>query len=367
VATTPNQDTEACFRKAAALARKGDIDEAERAYVAGLRIAPQSAAAYNNLGALYFEQRQFARAASAFRNASRLLPSDPEVAFNLGLSLYKLGDDTAAIPHLIDGQKSSHAVQANLLLGICYFATRQWNKSIDALEKYRKQDTGNAQILFMLQQAYARAGNQESSLAAATELLKLHADSPYTHQMLGEAYDRDGDVDHAAEEFQLAIAADPSAPQLHFMLGYVYWRSKRYGEATAPLKRETQINPGFAPAYFYLGDIAFRTEDTAHALAFFQKALRLDPSYNEANVGLGKCYVQAGRLAEGTAVLRKAEVGLEKTADVHYWLGRALIQQGRKKEGEQELARVRELNATQHQDKLNGAPVGETIGAPVPR
>ena len=59
---------------------------------------------------------------------------------------------------------------------------------------------------------------------------------------------------------------------------------------------------------------------------------------------------------------------------MHYWLGRALIQEGRKQEGEQELAKVRELNAAQHlgqlqpmQDKVNGAPVGETMQAPAPR
>ncbi len=358
------------FRKAAALAQQGKIEDAEREYAAGLRTSPQSAAAYNNLGTLYFQQRQFARAADAFGNARRLLPNDSEVAFNLGLSLYKLGNASGAIPHLIEGRRSSHALDADLLLGTCYFATRQWKQSIDALEQYRRHVPDNAQVLFMLQQAYVYAGDAKSSLDAAAELLKSHPESTYTHQMLGEAYDRDGDVDHAAGEFRQGIAADPTAPQLHFMLGYVYWRWKRYAEAAAPLEEETRINPGFAQSYFYLGDIAFRKKVTARALELFQKALHLDPSYSEANLGLGKTYVQAGQFAEGIAALRKAEIGLEKASEVHYWLGRALIQAGRKEEGEKELAKVRELSAAQHrkmQEKLNSVPVGERLQGPVSR
>jgi tetratricopeptide (TPR) repeat protein len=355
-------DAEAHFRKAAALAQQGKIKDAEREYITGLRISPQSGAAYNNLGALYFQQQQFARAADAFGKARRLLPSDREIAFNLGLSLYKRGDAAGAISHLELGQSSHHALDAGLLLGICYFATRQWQKSIGTLEQYRKHIPDNPQVLFILEQAYAYAGDAKSSLDRAAELLKSHPDSSYTHQMLAEAYDRDGDVEHAAEEFRLAIACQPAAPQLHFMLGYVYWRWKRYAEAESPLKTETRMNPGFAPSYFYLGDLAFRKKDTASALELFQKALDLDPSYNEARLGLGKSYVQAGKLSEGIAALRTAEVALDKTTPVHYWLGRALIQEGRTEEGQKELAKVKELSAVHNQkmqETLNGAPVGE--------
>jgi tetratricopeptide (TPR) repeat protein len=366
-ASSANGDAEAHFRKAATLAQQGKIEYAEQEYIAGLRISPQSAAAYNNLGALYFEQQQFTRAADAFGKAGRLLPGDNEIAFNLGLSLYKSGDAAGAISHLEQGQRSHHALDAGLLLGMCHFATHQWRQSIDTLEQYRKHAPDNPQVLFILEQAYAFAGDSKSSLDTATELLKSHPDSSYTHQMLGEAYDRDGDVEHAAEEFRQAIAAEPTAPQLHFMLGYVYWRWKRYPEAVAPLEAETRMSPGFAASYFYLGDIAFRKKDTVSALAFFQRALNLDPSYNDARLGLGKSYVQAGKLSEGIGTLRKAEVALEKTAEVHYWLGRALIQEGRREEGQKELGKVRELSAVQNQkmqETLNGAPVGERLQSP---
>ncbi len=109
-ASSPDGDAEMHFRKAAALAQQGRISAAEQEYISGLRISPQSAAAYNNLGALYFQQRQFTRAADAFGHARRLLPGDNEIAFNLGLALYKLGDGAAAISPLEQGQSSHHAL-----------------------------------------------------------------------------------------------------------------------------------------------------------------------------------------------------------------------------------------------------------------
>jgi tetratricopeptide (TPR) repeat protein len=336
----------------------------------GLGASPKSAAAYNNLGTSYFQQRQFARAADAFLHAKRLRPGDSEIAFNLALALYKLGDAERAIPYFEEGRQSSHAPDASLLLGICEFETRQWQRSIDVLEEYRKHAPANPQVLFILQQAYVRSGDAKSSLAAAAELLQAYPDSTYTHQMLGEAYDRDGDVDHAAEEFRLAIAGDPTAPQLNFMLGYVCWRWKRYTDAIAPLQAEVKINPEFARPYYYLGDIEFRKKDTARAMAFFRKALSLDHSYSEAQMGLGKCYLQSGRSADAIASLRKAEAGLGNTVEVHYWLGRALIQHGLKQEGEKELAKVKDLSAAQQQkmqEKFNGAPVGEIFPAPPTR
>jgi len=367
VAVAENDGAEAHFRKAAAFAQQGKLDDAEHEYTAGLRLSPQSAAAYNNLGALNFQQDQFIHAAAAFQSARRLRPSDPEIAFNLGLALYKRGDAAGAIPNLIAGEKSAHSLDASLLLGTCYFSTRQWKQSIDALERYRQHAPGNAEALFMLEQAYVYIGDAKSSLAAAAELLKSYPNSPFTHQMLGEAYDRDGDVDRAVEEFQRAIAASPSAPQLHFMLGYVYWRWKRYAEAVHPLEDEVRINPGFARSYYYLGDIAFRKGESDRARDFFEKALHLDPSLSEASLGLGKAYIQAGRLNDGIAALRKAEATLDRTAEVHYWLGRALVQAGRKAEAEKELARVKELRAAEHRkarEQLNGAPVGERQQGP---
>jgi tetratricopeptide (TPR) repeat protein len=357
---------DAHFQRAAELAGRGERHAAEQEYVAGLHISPQSAA-FNNLGVLYFEESDFSKAATAFASARKLQPNDPEIAFNLGLALYKTGDTHAAIPHLVAAATSSHALDVHYLLGACYYSQKQWDKSIAELERFRAQISDKPEALFILVHAYRYAQNPAASLDAAAHLLKSSPDSPFTHEILGEAYDKDGQPAKAIEEFQKAINASPLSPELHFMLGYVCWRWKRYDEAIGPLRQETRINPGYAAAYYYLGDIAFRQRNTAEALRYLQAALRLDPSYGEAYLDLGKLHFEAGRIEDAVAALQKAKPSLDDSTEVHLWLGRALIRAGREDEGRKELARVAQLNDTEHrkmQDLFNGVPVGERQQAP---
>jgi tetratricopeptide (TPR) repeat protein len=354
------------FRRGVELAARGDLNAAEQEYLAGLKISPQPAA-YNNLGVLYFQKQDFPRAASAFGSAHELQPNDPEIAFNLGLALYKSGRTSEAIPPLIAGAASSHAIDAHYLLGACYYSQKQWEKSIAELERFRSSEPNRPQALFILALAYRYAGKPAASLDAASLLLKSHPESPFTHELLAEAYDKDGQPDKAIAEFQKAIAASPQIPELHFMLGYVCWRWKRYDQAIVPLEEEVRINPGYAAAYYYLGDIALRQNDNARALRYFQQTLRLDPSYREAELGLGKIYFKTGQFQDAVAALEKAKPGLDDTTELHYWLGRALIEAGRQAEGRQELARVSKLNQTQHrkmEELLNGVPVGERQQTP---
>lgn len=348
---------DAHFRRGAELAARGELPAAEREYLEGLRISPHPAA-YNNLGTLYFQEQDFARAAAAFGSARKLQPADSEIAFNLGLALYKTGKTGDAIPHLVAGEASSHAQEARYLLGACYFAQKQWEKSIAEIEPV----ANSPEALFILVRAYRYSGKPAQSLDAAARLLKSWPDSAFTHEILGEAYDKDGQPDNAIDEFQKAIAASPKSPELHFMLGYVCWRWKRYDQAIAPLEEETRIHPGYAAAYYYLGDIALRRDDTAQALRYFKEALKLDASYSEASLGIGKVYLRTERVREAVAALRKAKAGLDGATELHYWLGRALIRAGHAEEGRRELARVSQFNDSQHrkmEELFNGVPVGE--------
>jgi tetratricopeptide (TPR) repeat protein len=349
------------FQRGAELAARGDLNAAEQEYLAGLKITPDPAA-YNNLGVLYFQQQDFTHAASSFRNACKLQPNDPEIAFNLGLALYKSDNTAEAIPQLISATRSKHASEAHYLLGASYFEQKKWDKAIAEIEQSRAGNPDQPEALFILTRAYKYAGNPAASLAAATRLLKSYPDSPFTHELLAEGYDKDGQPDKSIDEFQQAIAALPQSPELHFMLGYVCWRWKRYDQAIGPLEEEIRINPNYSAAYYYLGDIAFRQNEYARALRCFEQALHSNSGYTEAEFGIGKVYLKTGRVKDAVAAMEKARQKSEDIPELHYWLGRALIQAGRETEGRKELAQVAELNRTQNQKRqqlFNGVPVGE--------
>ena len=349
------------FQRAAQWVKEGKLDAGEQEYLAGLKLSPDSPAAYNDLGALYFQQRRFHLAAGAFGKAAHLRPNDSQIAFNLGISLYKEGAPSAAIPALLSGTHSQHARDSHRLLGLCYFSLKEWPQAITELQNF-----DDPEALFLLARAQHYAGHRQDSLNAEIKLLKSCPDSSFTHEMLGEAHDQEGDSESAIKEFRLAVAAAPGAPQLHFMLGYVLWRWKRYTDAMGPLQEETRINPDFEQSYLYLGDIALRLDDTARARTLFEKALHLNPSDSEARFGLGKVYVKSRQLDQGIATLRAIESQLDTRTELHYWLGKALLDRGRTDEGEKEFSKLKALRLAERQkiqERVNGNPVEEQMSS----
>jgi tetratricopeptide (TPR) repeat protein len=65
---------ESHFHRADQLAQSGKLDAAIGEYRIGLKMAPDSYGAYNNLGTLYFQKEDYPNAVAAYREADRLHP-----------------------------------------------------------------------------------------------------------------------------------------------------------------------------------------------------------------------------------------------------------------------------------------------------
>lgn len=333
-----SNDAMAHFQRARQLMSAGDLEQAVREYEVGLKSAPDSPGAYNNLGVIYFKTGNVGEARSSFERAYQLQPQDPEIAFNYGLALYQSDRCPQALQPLTEALSGRvHVADARYLLGVCSCSAHNWRSAIDNLEAARKLAADRPEILFLLTQAYRNSKQPRQSLEASAELLQRFPDSPFAHFLLGEALD-DGSLPQQSEmEFKQAILASPDAPQLHFALGYLYWRWKEYENAVEPFQMELRIDPKCAPCYFYLGDIKLKEHQTAQGLDHFKAALKLLPDYADAYLGLGRAYVMLGQSREGVAAFHQSLKFQPGRSEVHYWLGKTLIQLGDVAEGRKEL------------------------------
>ena len=69
-------------------------------YKAMIRLAPHLAAAYNNLGMLYFNEHDYEHAAQVLKHGLELNPDMPTASALLGMSYHELGDHSQAEPLL---------------------------------------------------------------------------------------------------------------------------------------------------------------------------------------------------------------------------------------------------------------------------
>lgn len=103
------------------LARLGRYGEAERLLKVLVKRDPNNAAHLLNLGCVHMDQRQLQSAVEWFRKARALAPQDVGVNFNLGLTLYQLGELAAAADILPLALKT----QPDLLEARVYLARAQ--------------------------------------------------------------------------------------------------------------------------------------------------------------------------------------------------------------------------------------------------
>ncbi len=102
IAVEPGRDTDAASRqnqKGLAHLAAGELDQACDAFGRALNADVEFGPAHNNLGKVYFQRKNWYKAAWEFEYARKLMPRRAEPANNLGLVLEQAGELDRAVEH----------------------------------------------------------------------------------------------------------------------------------------------------------------------------------------------------------------------------------------------------------------------------
>jgi tetratricopeptide (TPR) repeat protein len=191
-----------------ALARKGKTDEAIATLKEAIRLKPDLAVAYLNLGMLLTQMGKYPDAVAAFRQAIRLRPDHAQSHMNLGIALGfqgKLQEAIAACGEAV--RLDPNSVEAHLNLGV------------------------------MLQQA----GKVEEAVASCRKAIRLKPDDAEPHVGLGVALKAQGKFVEAIAAHREAIRLKPDFPYAYHNLGLVLKEQGMNKEAVAALKRALEL------------------------------------------------------------------------------------------------------------------------------
>jgi tetratricopeptide (TPR) repeat protein len=178
------QDEDLVARHAAAAAadmQAGNYASAERHDRAIVRLRPKLAEAEANLGLSCFLQKKYEQAVQAFSTGLKLNPELDNAKLFLGISKFKLGDPSAALP-VLQEYVSRHAgdFQGQYYIGLSYLELNRFRDAERPLITARDIDTRNIDVLYHLAQSYlGQARNNpskrdllEQSYRAAVERIK---------------------------------------------------------------------------------------------------------------------------------------------------------------------------------------------------
>jgi tetratricopeptide (TPR) repeat protein len=232
------QEAEAKYASFVAAAQqatsRSDYAAAADDYKEAIKIHPESAELWANLGLMEHEGGDYAEAIRSFQQAIRLKPGLYVPNLFLGIDYLHTGNTSAAIQFLAKAERMNKTdPEAPLELGRAYSAAGNFQSA--AREFHHATELDPKQSDAWLGQGIAYLDQVEA------DARKLSADAPhssYARELYAESMTRQSRYLEAADSFKKAIAGQPQPPCLHAEFGFMYGKQQKWQEAASEFAQE---------------------------------------------------------------------------------------------------------------------------------
>ena len=210
------------------------------------RAALANSALSSGLG--FYQKKDYTRAASEFKRAIAMDPSNPQ-SYNFLANSF------------LAQKKPEEAVKVY--------------KNSLALDPYQGSVRVNLGNVYLQQKKYNLA---EKEFKEASKMDPSDTLAPYT---LGQLYVQTERYGEAETQFKKVQRMAPFDPNPYYSLGLTYNKQKKYKEAVKELTQAVKLRPKMAPAHLELGVAYAALGDTLKAQNEVQTLTRLDPVQGE--------------------------------------------------------------------------------------
>ncbi len=196
------------YAQAQAAQQQGDAAAAIAKYREMIRLAPHLAAAYNNLGMLYFNQHDYAQASTVLEHGLKLNPNMPTASALLGLSYFELGEDEKAEP-LLERAARANPTDDNVQMGAGPRAAEsgQERRGDAVPECVSEPNPKDQEALYLLGKTYLQLSEE-----ALGKINQIDPNSYVAHEVAGEIDESMHNYDGALVEYKKAIDQAPQQP-----------------------------------------------------------------------------------------------------------------------------------------------------------
>jgi Flp pilus assembly protein TadD len=311
--------------------------------------------------------RNYDRAAGAFRDALSEEPDFPEAQAGLSMALWAAYLETRDPSLVRDAESEARRAvetspslpEAHLALGIVALGQGRSAEAAVSLAKAQELAPGNDDVSRRIAAAYDALGREEEAEAMYERAIALRPSywrhvndlgafylhrgrieeakvrfresirlSPERHTgyaNLAGAHLLAGEIEEAEPLLQAAIRIHPSGGA-HNNLGFVYYSTGRFEEAAEQYEKAIQLAPedamyhgNLGDAYRQLGRRADAERRYASAVERERGALAVNPEDTEARAGLGMFLAGAGRCDESRKETDRALAGAQDDPTVSYY------------------------------------------------
>lgn len=330
------------YTEAKAAQARGELPAAITKYEAILKIAPRLAAAYNNLGSLYFRQRDYAKAAEVLEKGLVIEPAMPSAAALLGMALYETGRYAEAKPRL-ETALSANPQDSNVELFLVNTLTKleDFESAATHLQRLAQRQPADQRIWYLLGKVY-----MQLSEGALAKMTALDPNSVWAHELSAELMEGMKNYEGAVVEYQKAVEIAPNQPGTHFKLGDLYWSLSRWNEAGEQFKAEIVNDPRNCQSHWKLGNILLQqSQQLDEALGHIDQALKLCPTHADVLLDRGRILLKLHRAPEALPYLEEGAKYHPTDATIYFALSQAYRATGKPEQARTAMETFRTLDA----------------------
>jgi len=322
------------YEEANQASQNGDTSTAIGKYKSIIKLAPHLAAAYNNLGMLYFNGHDYAEAAEALKRGLELNPNMPTATAMLGMSYVQLGEDDKAEPLLRKALRSNPKDdQIEMMLSRLLLNEGKLNDAAEHLNSFLERNPKNQEAWYMLGKSYLQLSED-----ALKKINEIDPNSIVAHEIAGEIDESMHNYDLALVEYKKAVDMDPQRPGTHMHMGDAYWYIGKWQSAQTEFQAELANNPNNCIARWKLANSMLEANDSSEeALSQLNRSLERCPNLMQARVDRARALVRLGRQPEALPDLLMAEKDSPSEPTIHFLLANVYRSQGKSAEAQEEM------------------------------
>jgi len=251
---------------------KKRLDEASRIYREVLRDNSEQRDAAVGLAGVLFLEKKYEEGANLLRPFHERLPDDPDISHQLGLHLYRSGEQALAVPLLEAVANDPRRFDAMWLLIQHYYRQANWQAGLTHAEHYLVARPDDTEALALIGTYFLKAEQFDRAVATLDKYLESHAGNISARINRANALYRKGEVDKAGQEYERLLEEQPDKSRFIYNLASVRIKQDRCPEALLLLDRFLGKEAKNGPALYFRADCLLKLGRYEEARTAFERA-----------------------------------------------------------------------------------------------
>lgn len=307
----------------AALVKKGRIEEGLAALKKAIALNPRQSSAMTKIGDVHMARQQYEQARQEFLKAVQIHPHNRLAHQRLGIIYEMEGDIDLAIAHYEEGIKGTPPGYMGVKVNLAklYNTHKRFREAADLLKNVVTEDNGDATAHLVLGTSYLNLNQTDAAINEFKILQKLEPESDRSHLALGIAYRGKGYYDDSVKELEKVTKINPAGSTGYFQLGQTYARRGNYDAALASFRRAEKLSENPALIKFKIAQVYLAQKKYPSAIGVYKDLIASGVDDPKTYDLLGSALQMNGELDQAEAVFEKMQEKYPDRPFSNYRLG----------------------------------------------